>query len=332
MENQQAPSESIVRKIQLLLNLASRPEDNEKEAAAAMAKAQELLAAYNLDLLQVQETSTAGVVGAIDAKREKSDIKLNATYAWTRRLVQGVAEANYCVYLPYEARVETKAGQVKYVKRHCVLGRVDNTAVVLVMSQYLWSTVMRLLPYEADKKSWLGKEAMLWCEGCTDRLIERLQAKAAAMRTPDYATQGEKGYYTAIAVRDMAKAEEIGNYDAINGPGAWARKEAAQARWNAEWAAGREDREKRRQLEAEQEAAKLLAESPAELARREREEARQARRDEEWNERYYRRQARERERELNRRYHPAYQAGRDKAEDVGLDSQLDKGADRKSLR
>lgn len=53
-------SDNTVRKIQLLLKLAERTEGNETEAAAAMGKAQELLAQYNLDLATVQDKIVEG--------------------------------------------------------------------------------------------------------------------------------------------------------------------------------------------------------------------------------------------------------------------------------
>lgn len=90
--NQQGvASDELVRKIQLLINLGQRSEGNEQEAAAAMAKAQELLAKYNLDMATVEDK--AAVAGnkaksAADAKREKVEGKRNATYEWTRDLVR----------------------------------------------------------------------------------------------------------------------------------------------------------------------------------------------------------------------------------------------------
>jgi hypothetical protein len=215
----QTVTDDVVRKIQLLFALAERAAGNEAEAAAAMAKAQELLAKHNLDLATVQDAAVAGGVNATkaEARHEKADAKRNATYKWTQDLYRAVAEANYCKYWAAETRVENeKTGRVRWVKRHRVLGRVDNTTVVLMMGDYLYATIMRLLPY--DKTSRLSADAIAWCEGCVARLSERIAAKAEAMRTPDYAAQGEAGYCTAIAVRDMAAAEEIGNYEAEHGP------------------------------------------------------------------------------------------------------------------
>jgi hypothetical protein len=159
------------------------------------------------------------------------------------------------------------------------------------------------------------------------RKIERIKAKAEEMRTPDYARQGEAGYTTALAIRDLVQKEEAGNYDALYGAGAWASKLAREAAWNAEWEAGRAEREARHRLEAEQAAQKLLAETPAQKAARERREAAEARK----SERYWEAYERKAERAEMRRSHHAYAAGQRTAEDIGLDGQISAGADRKGL-
>jgi uncharacterized protein DUF2786 len=325
--NQAPVSESIVRKIQLLLNLASRVEGNEAEAAAAMGKAQELLAQHNLDLSTVQDAVVAGGTNQTkeEVKRERVEAKRNATYEWTRRLVKAVAEANYCVYFCRDVRTESKSGRAKWAKRHAVLGRADNTAVVLVMTDYLYATIMRLLPY--DKSTWLTAEALAWCDGCVDRLIVRIEAKAAAMRAPDYAAQGEHGYTTAIMVRSMAESERIANYDAVNGKDAWANKVAR----DAEYERTRPEREARWALEARQrqeaEAAKLLAETPEQKAKRLKAEEKEARA----SERYWAREDRKTERAEAKLNSHAYRSGKAVAETIGLDSQLKHGAKTPSL-
>ena len=94
-------SDSIVRKIQLLLNLAARTQGNEAEAAAAMAKAQDLLAQYTLDLATAQDRAVAGGTAAREqeAKRDYASAgNRSAMYRWQRDLVKAIAEANYCRY------------------------------------------------------------------------------------------------------------------------------------------------------------------------------------------------------------------------------------------
>lgn len=119
MTEQVRVSDDIVRKIQLLLNLAARQEGNEAEAAAAMGKAQELLAKHNLDLATVQDKVVESGVNktSADVKRERVEAKRNATYEWSRRLVKAIAEANYCVYFCRDVMVESKSGRVRTTKK-----------------------------------------------------------------------------------------------------------------------------------------------------------------------------------------------------------------------
>jgi hypothetical protein len=346
-QTQQAPpSESIVRKIQLLLNLGARSQGNEAEAAAAMARAQDLLAQYNLDLATVQDTLVAGGTAAREAeqKRDYARSKRSAMYKWQQKLVRVLAETNYCVYWvddcweklyvppsnrkPYgdydaDGRAECR------VKRHKVLGRVANTTAVMIMVDYLLDTIERLLPYQQAER--LSRNANAWREGCSDRLVERIRAKAEAMRTADYATQGEAAYCTAIQVADLAKKEEAGNYDAQYGAGAWARKLAreAEAAANrpallAKWAAEEKAREAK-------EAAIIAAETSAQKAARLREEEAAARKNERWWRTYQARAEREAAREEAKRDSAAYREGRRKGEAIGLDTQVGAGKATPSL-
>ena len=324
-------SDALVRKIQLLLNLAARTEGNEAEAAAAMGKAQELLAAYNLDLSTIQDKVVAGGTAAREAesKRDYAVIKRSAMYKWQQRLVRALSEANYCVYWVHETTekayippsnrkswrdYDDKGCADIQVKRHRVLGRVANTTAVLIMTDYLMDVIERLLPYPQQER--LSRSANSWREGCADRLIQRIQAKTEAMRKADYATQGETIYTTAIQVADMARKEEAANYDHRYGAGAWARKLAADAEYNAKyddayWNRIAEENEQKR-------LAARAAETPAQKAKREREEAAQARR----NDRYWDAQERKADREASRRDGAAYRAGQAKGAEIGLDGQL----------
>lgn len=341
------PSDSLVRKIQLLLNLASRPEGNEVEAAAAMARAQELLAQYNLDLATVQDKVVAGGATAREAesRRDYAHVNRSAMYKWQQRLVRALAEANFCVYWVTETTEHVLTSsrrkraswdlseqyQTLNVKRHKVLGRVANTAAVMVMVDYLLDTIERLLPYPQQER--MSRGANYWREGCADRLCERIAAKAAAMRKADYSTQGEAVYSTAIQVADLARKEEVGNYEHIYGAGSWAKKLAREAEsekyWSAEAVAARK---------AERKAAldvRRALETPEQKAKREKEEAKEAERARKASERYSRsywaRQDREEEREAARKDSDAYRAGQAKGESIGLDAQAGAGAKQKGL-
>lgn len=143
---------------------------------------------------------------------------------------------------------------------------------------------------------------------------------------------GEQAYSTAIAVRTMATAEQAGNYDHINGAGAWARKLARDAQYeeNAKrWAVEREEREKCELAELE---AKLALETPEQKTRRERKEERQRAADSRWAYRYWERQRRKAHKDAERRDHAAYHSGGRTAEQIGLDGQLKAGKATSGLR
>jgi len=82
----------IAEKIKKLLNLANSP--CEAEATLAMARAQELLAKYNLDYAQVKDTELSG--GQPGEKREKTQVNRSAKYQWQVDLWATIAEANFC--------------------------------------------------------------------------------------------------------------------------------------------------------------------------------------------------------------------------------------------
>ena len=335
----EAVSDSIVRKIQLLLNLGQRSEGNEAEAAAAMARAQELLARYNLDLFTVQDKVVAGGTAEreVESKRDYASGKRSAMYKWQQKLVRALAEANFCVYWAVEVRErayippknrksyldydENGMGDVQ-VKRHKVLGRLANTAGVMIMVDYLLDTIEWLLPYPQTER--LSRNANLWREGCADRLVERVKAKAKAMRTADYAVQGETAYTMAIQVADLARKEEAGNYDHIHGVGAWAKRVAHEAESDAYWSA--EAVTAREAERGARIAAARALESPEQRSAREKREAKEAARtakaSEAYSRRYWARADREEERREARLNSHAYRAGKAKGDEIGLDGQL----------
>ena len=83
---------SIIEKIKKLLNLAQS--SCEAEASLAMARAQELLAKYNLDYAQVKDAELYG--HQQEEKREKTQVNRSAKYQWQVDLWAAIAEANFC--------------------------------------------------------------------------------------------------------------------------------------------------------------------------------------------------------------------------------------------
>jgi hypothetical protein len=124
------------------------------------------------------------------------------------------------------------------------------------MYDYLVETLDRLLPYQGMQKR--GREALLWLEGASDRIGERLNAKRRAMEEESRrkrdeaqanATTTSSTPGTALVLSDVYSTEEDYNTDFEYGlePGTTARKrkeaEARNAAWQAEY---REKEAKRR--------------------------------------------------------------------------------------
>jgi hypothetical protein len=314
---------SIVDKIQKLFAMAERAKGNENEAQVAMDKAQELLVKYNLDLATVQEHAKKSGTAADTGKRDYAKVNRSAMYEWQQQLVNTIATCNFCVHwITTESQEYNKRyswGMEKAyraVKRHKILGREANVAVVLNMVDYLFETIERLLeiPFPNNKDR-LSRAAISWRMGVAERLRERIKHKYEEMRQADYATQGEQVYSTALAVRRVDEAEEIANYDFRYGQGAWLAAQERSKRWEIEY-------KEKADREAAEHAALLASETPVQKARREAEERKQAEKDAKASERYWRRYQREQEAREARIDYTAVAAGRKVGDTISLNGQL----------
>jgi hypothetical protein len=239
MVNQKAP-EKIIRQIQLLLNLAnagkhSKDKATEQEALTAMAKAQELLAKYNVDISVVGQRPEPG--SPVDAKREQAKSARTAQYDWQEKLMKAICEANFCwhwITEVWETERVMRGGKVKKfdrphkMRRHVVLGSEVNRTVVEMMYGYLIDTIEGLLPYPNAER--LSNDAHIWRRGCVDRLCERIKEKAKRMGEID-PTQNTESQTTALAIRSVRDSEYMANYDARYGAGAYARRKEQEAYW-----------------------------------------------------------------------------------------------------
>lgn len=333
--NGSTPNDSVIRKIQLLFQMAQRKTNNdgssnEAEALSAMAKAQELLTKYNLDLHVVQGTTVERGAAEIEQKREKQQFARTAMYRWQQSLAKAICKANFCFHWVVETTDEwqitggmrKKHDHPRKVKRHVILGKTANAKVAELMYEYLVDTVERSIPYTGSER--LSRSANSWREGCAERLIERIKEKAERMKQAAAgATEEEKS--TALAVQDLHEKEYAANYDAQYGAGAYARNKAQEAKWQQQWA----DERKRRE---EEHAAMLAGETPKERAAREKKESReagkQAARDAKYWDRFYAKQ----EREEARRDIAAYTRGHKKGGEINLDSQVNGGSENKRLK
>lgn len=307
-------TESVIKKIQALFNMAGRLANhdgasNEAEAQLAMAKAQELLTKYNLDMATINNAGKG-------EGREKRIVKNSAMYKWQQELWSQIASANFCwhflttQYEPYNKRVKNYDGTTRVeeakrkVQRHRIVGRTSNVVAVELMGQYLCETIERVLPYA--NKDRLSKSALSWRQGCSDRLRTRIHDDYVKARAQDKTATAE-GNATALTLRSIDDKEYEATYDFLYGEGAYAKSKAHYAKHVAE----SEERERQRAVE-------LANETPAQKRAREKREAAEKKRSEAASRRFHKK-LNER---LNNTDWDAYQAGEKTGSEISLNRQI----------
>ena len=315
--DQNAEMELVVERVRKLLALAAR-NPNEAEATAAAAKAQELLASYNLDMATVENAE--GASGA----REDAKVR-GGMYHYERDLWAEVARLNFCIHFSTRQwmtrRPELRAPDGTLVRRavrylafaHRVVGRKVNTAATRALAQYLLQTIERLCRERLghDNSQFFTSWAVSYREGMAERIMEKLaerrrhllneeqkKARKAAAEARHAAMAGESSA-TALTLASLEKSEKDANTDFIYGDGTSAR-----------WAAQRAERA-RREEEAERAWAEWAVAHPEEAAKEARREAARVRRLR--GPRYAGPSARE-----QRRYGGGFRAGYEKGAEVGL--------------
>lgn len=264
--------EDLIDKIGKLLAKAAGTK-NEIERDLFNAKAMQLIADNNLSMAAIE----IGGNSAKAAKRTDEKMK-GGLYQWQRDLWQAVAELNFVmhfqmyVYDPnktskYWARKyggvanvpDYRKGGYNFERR--LVGRVVNVQATRVMAEYLEQAIERALADELhDQGEHLFSE---WSNGfrngAADEVVLKLVSRRRQVLRDEKEEQLRKdaelrakmaeGYSTekTITLSSVKDAEHAGNYDFINGEGAWARKMADRARWaeeaaaaekrHAEWAA-----------------------------------------------------------------------------------------------
>lgn len=318
---------AAIDKIQKLLNLAAK-NPNEAEAAAATAKASELLERYNLDAATVENNSTQ------DGRREELKVD-GGFYAFQRELWAAIAELNFCLHWiqqyraeatryvdergslsmkPGEGRVRQKVSVIK--NRHRLIGRVINTRTTVIMAQYLSTAIERILEErlkgnndETKQSNW----AQSFRKGCTRRVVEKVQERRNKLLVEEHrkkqaAERAGVSTGTSLTLSTYVDQETDANNDFIHGEG-WSARKAAQ---RAEWAA-----------ERAQEAAAYTAWAKAnpEEARK-KEEERQAELEKDRRRSRYRGGSSPRD---NTNY-SAFYSGYDAGSKISIDPQVDRGA------
>jgi hypothetical protein len=127
--------ENVVGLIQKLLALSKSP--NENEAAAAMAKAQELLIKYNLDMATVQtptkqDSDEAGMMNEI--------VDFSDFEKWQSILINAVSTRNFC-----------KIIRISGEEFH-ILGKKANVRSVEAMYNWLEPQIIRLIDQSGFKR------------------------------------------------------------------------------------------------------------------------------------------------------------------------------------
>lgn len=301
-------TEKVVAKIEKLLRLGEG-NANEAEAAAALSKAQELLALYNLDMATIEQAS-----GKADGKRSDEQTAAGA-HKYQRALWQRLADLNFCWYWT-EQRTVPKGTKTERRYEHRVVGRQVNVITTKNMALYLNATIDRLCREHIGGVNSLfySSAAVAFREGVADRVFEKIRAKRREMQAAEAKAKKEAeskasgtGTSLVVTLNDVAQREWAANYDFLYGEGAWARSQARAAESRAKQEAA---------MKAADEAyAAWAAANPKAAAKKE--AAEKARAERRWRE--YRETAQDRRKRTD-----AYRAGYKAGENVSLDPQVER--------
>ena len=216
--------DAVIAKVRKLLAMAEG-NANEHEAAVAAMKAQELLEAYNLDMITINRKTH-------EFQPRKDEKKAGGLYKWQRNLWYATATLNFCKYYYHKG---LSAGS-QY--EHQVIGSHVNVVSTEVLAQYLEATVERLarnwVAENRPGRSIFIKEAIAFREGVAERISERLWKQRyehveaeRKKRDEERARNKAQGIDTenALVLQDVINTEEDLNNDHIYGypPGTSAR-------------------------------------------------------------------------------------------------------------
>lgn len=338
--------DKVAEKIEKLMRLASN-NPNEAEATSALAKAQEMLAAYNLDLATIEKKS-GGAGKRVDSNFGGGHAK------YQRQLWRSIAQLNFCYYwtqkVPSKQAADPRKRDRKWTHEHRLVGRSVNVTATKNMAVYLNETIERLCRERLHERAsedgsnpnsqFYSRWAIAYREGIADRVLEKIQDRRQqkideeeekARKLREAAVKGASTS-TALTLADLTQAEKEANDDFLYGEGYTAKRKAREA----EWEAGREERRRKeaeQKAKAEQEYAEWAAAHPEEVAaeakkERARERARERRAERGYGGRRYRFRATTEE---LRRESGGYSEGYKKGEGVSIDPQMDTGAGKKRL-
>lgn len=306
-------TETIISRIRKLTALANN-NSNQHEAAAAMAKVQQLLAEHNLSMANIGDGDSKSTTPNF-RPRTRQGVNLSAMYKYQTTLMANIAQNNFCYYdIEWRTKEDKKARSgYRTVKSHVLIGAEVNVVSASYMYEYLVTTMDRIIPYQGMEKR--GKQALIWLEACVEALCERLNTQRREQEAEDAVRARGTN---AVTLSSVHGTEEDLNHDFMSGwePGTTAKRRLEAAARHAQWLA---------EIKA-----RPMSEPPPDL-RTEEQKRRDAKREAHERERQERAHARAQARysnawrkEMHRRSSDAFQSGlRAGYEDISLNRQIE---------
>lgn len=168
-----------INKIAILITklLALSKDDGATEAEARLAaeKAQALMTEHNLSMAHIE---AQGGDSGDGGRRVKDGVGHRQVYKWQRTLMHQLAELNFCYC---SEKFESRGwGKARVFDGYSLIGRAANVVSTRVMFEYLVQTIERLARDDVkDPSQFFTRYAHSFKEGCSDRIIDRLQERRA---------------------------------------------------------------------------------------------------------------------------------------------------------
>ena len=168
--------DKVIERVRKLLALsANNPSEN--EAAAAAAKAQQILIEHNLSMAEVKDHETAD-----EEDFEIVPVANTTSKPWRRFLGAAVGELYFCKYFYTTTNVPGKRAKRDV---HTFVGAKHNIAVATMMFTYLYKTVARLAAQNAAANPQINASAYMttFKSSATTRLCQRIKEKINAAKS-----------------------------------------------------------------------------------------------------------------------------------------------------
>ena len=316
--------EDVGRHIRKLLQLAEDHRGNEHLAAEAAAKAQELLAKYDLTLESIEDLKSDPRTSIRRATEVAVSVTEGKPDGWKEDLFRHVAGTSDCYTfftITYDEGLRTRKGY-RRVKHHKLLGFGHDMELASYTFAFLQREVTRLAQEYADRM-WAEIREIERAEGITHQQAERLYVRHTGRHPLKAKLHFTKGAVTAIVTK-LWEAKRERDRVANTNPYAIVRNKSdaiqeyldierygSKERADAVMAELRQKHEERDQIVPK-------SETPQERAKREAKEAKEAER---WRRKYNREAAKE----WANRDHAAFNEGYRKGEKVTVTKAVDDG-------